>query len=166
MGTRHENDTLDPNAPLLNLDRHNIHNLPDNEEDRHIERESNYSGTRFIWALTFSAGISGLLFGYEYGMTVFASPRMQMVPVLKSILTTAIVKHRGDILNARINRHGSLQPQSYNTRQKSDNVLHKLFCFGCQPPCGNSGRQVRSPKGYIRCRCAVRSRCFCAGHLQ
>ncbi|KAE8132296.1 general substrate transporter [Aspergillus pseudotamarii] len=68
MSTRHENDTLDPNAPLLNLDGHTTHNLPDNEEDRHIDRESNYSGTRFIWALTFSAGLSGLLFGYDTGV--------------------------------------------------------------------------------------------------
>lgn len=26
-------------------------------------------GGLFIWALTFAAGISGLLFGYEYGIT-------------------------------------------------------------------------------------------------
>lgn len=29
-------------------------------------REDGYTGGRFIWALTFSAGVSGLLFGYEY----------------------------------------------------------------------------------------------------
>ncbi|KAF7618447.1 hypothetical protein AFLA_007339 [Aspergillus flavus NRRL3357] len=68
MGTRHENDTLDPNAPLLILDGHTTHDPQNNEEDRHIDSESNYSGTQFIWALTFSAGLSGLLFGYDTGV--------------------------------------------------------------------------------------------------
>ncbi|KAB8257464.1 general substrate transporter [Aspergillus pseudonomiae] len=68
MGTRHESDTLDHNAPLLSFYGHTTHDLPDNEEDRHIDRESNCSGTRFIWALTFSAGLSGLLFGYDTGV--------------------------------------------------------------------------------------------------
>lgn len=30
--------------------------------------ESSYTGGWFIWILTFSAGISGLLFGYEYAV--------------------------------------------------------------------------------------------------
>lgn len=34
------------------------------------------SPSRFIWALTFSAGISGLLFGYEY-----CRPQAETLPV-------------------------------------------------------------------------------------
>ncbi|KAE8376495.1 general substrate transporter [Aspergillus bertholletiae] len=65
MDTRHESDRLDPNTPLLNLDGHATH---DNYEGRPIHSESKYSGSRFIWALTFSAGLSGLLFGYDTGV--------------------------------------------------------------------------------------------------
>ncbi|KAB8228506.1 putative MFS myo-inositol transporter [Aspergillus alliaceus] len=68
MVHRHEGDTLGPNAPLLTLYGHATHNLPDNEEDRTSDRRSNYSGSWFIWALTFSAGLSGLLFGYDTGV--------------------------------------------------------------------------------------------------
>lgn len=32
--------------------------------------ELKYSGGWFIWSLTFSAGISGLLFGYEYVLPI------------------------------------------------------------------------------------------------
>lgn len=49
-----------PNAPLLPpVDEQ------DNDEDI-VASELGYDGGRFIWVLTFSAGISGLLFGYEY----------------------------------------------------------------------------------------------------
>lgn len=58
-----------PNAPLLasqpETDRdYDDHDL--NYEQQPIDLEPGYSGGWFIWALTFSAGISGLLFGYEY----------------------------------------------------------------------------------------------------
>jgi SP family myo-inositol transporter-like MFS transporter 13 len=38
--------------------------------DENLTSELQYSGGWFIWALTFSAGISGLLFGYEYACPV------------------------------------------------------------------------------------------------
>jgi hypothetical protein len=72
MSCRHENDTLGPNAPLLTLDEPAPH---DRGENRTSYQSSNYSVSLFIWALTFSAGISGLLFGYEYGKASFNTLR-------------------------------------------------------------------------------------------
>ena len=41
--------------------------LTDDESSTELSYpESSYTGGWFIWILTFSAGISGLLFGYEY----------------------------------------------------------------------------------------------------
>lgn len=60
------------NAPLIGS---NISNDQSDswEHEAHDERESTLSQEQaltspsaFIWALTFAAGISGLLFGYEY----------------------------------------------------------------------------------------------------
>ena len=57
----------DANAPLITGDdRPTIINsngsIPSQES-------KNTSPSAFIWALTFAAGISGLLFGYEYAYT-------------------------------------------------------------------------------------------------
>lgn len=55
-----EQDPSGPSAPLLA-------SSPDHDtEQETLAPELQYSGGWFIWALTFSAGISGLLFGYEY----------------------------------------------------------------------------------------------------
>lgn len=68
MNRGDEIDQSGPNAPLLASD----HAIPHHEGDHdHNDLEvtdpgHTYSGGRFIWALTCSAGISGLLFGYEY----------------------------------------------------------------------------------------------------
>ena len=64
-----EQDLSGPNAPLLASSL----TSPDHEDNDHDERlstELEYSGGWFIWALTFSAGISGLLFGYEYARSI------------------------------------------------------------------------------------------------
>ncbi|PLB54330.1 general substrate transporter [Aspergillus steynii IBT 23096] len=63
-----ENDPSDANAPLLSNDA--VANHPhENDDDIPIQDlESGYSGGWFIWILTFSAGISGLLFGYDTGV--------------------------------------------------------------------------------------------------
>jgi SP family myo-inositol transporter-like MFS transporter 13 len=56
-------DRIAANAPLLAED-----NVQDNHSDvdvQYLNVESSGSGSYFIWALTFTAGISGLLFGYE-----------------------------------------------------------------------------------------------------
>ncbi|KAE8349026.1 general substrate transporter [Aspergillus coremiiformis] len=68
MSRRLEDDTLNLTAPLLALDGYAPLGLSDTREDRNFDRRSNYSGSWFIWALTFSAGLSGLLFGYDTGV--------------------------------------------------------------------------------------------------
>lgn len=60
-----EHDQSGPHAPLL-ASSHASSDHDDNEHDESLASELEYSGGWFIWALTFSAGISGLLFGYEY----------------------------------------------------------------------------------------------------
>jgi len=59
MTPREESGHSDPHAPLLA----SADTSPD-YDDEVLASELNYPGW-FIWILTFSAGISGLLFGYE-----------------------------------------------------------------------------------------------------
>jgi hypothetical protein len=65
MALREEADQSGPHAPLLApTDASPDY---DHEADDGVPAsELQYSGGWFIWSLTFSAGISGLLFGYEY----------------------------------------------------------------------------------------------------
>lgn len=70
MVLREETDHTGPHAPLLAP----VDASPDydNEADDGVHAsELKYSGGWFIWSLTFSAGISGLLFGYEYVLTSY-----------------------------------------------------------------------------------------------
>lgn len=60
MSLNDEPDQLGAHAPLLTPTE-----TPD-DDDEALTSELQYSGGWFIWILTFSAGISGLLFGYEY----------------------------------------------------------------------------------------------------
>jgi hypothetical protein len=69
MVSREESEQSGPHAPLLA----SADTSPDHD-DEVLASELNYSGGWFIWILTFSAGISGLLFGYEY----VASPTVIM----------------------------------------------------------------------------------------
>ncbi|OQE36296.1 hypothetical protein PENCOP_c012G01365 [Penicillium coprophilum] len=62
-----EQDQQGPNAPLL-PSSHTSPDPDDNDHDESLANELEYSGGWFIWALTFSAGISGLLFGYDTGV--------------------------------------------------------------------------------------------------
>lgn len=62
MVTAPDRGSSSPNAPLLSPAADH-----DNDEDL-AASELAYIGGRFIWVLTFSAGISGLLFGYEYAL--------------------------------------------------------------------------------------------------
>ena len=66
MALGEEPDYSGPHAPLLAP----ADTSPDyNEADDAVPAsELQYSGGWFIWSLTFSAGISGLLFGYEYAL--------------------------------------------------------------------------------------------------
>lgn len=72
---RSDEDTSSPEAPLLEQSREDSNadfqaepcseNVSYSYADGVETRNLTGSGTQFIWALTFSAGISGLLFGYE-----------------------------------------------------------------------------------------------------
>ncbi|CAG7935119.1 unnamed protein product [Penicillium nalgiovense] len=67
MSGADEQDQSGPHAPLLASSRPSSDH-DDNEHDESLASELEYSGGWFIWALTFSAGISGLLFGYDTGV--------------------------------------------------------------------------------------------------
>ncbi|KAJ5934681.1 hypothetical protein N7466_004228 [Penicillium verhagenii] len=67
MSTREELDNTGPNAPLLTPnDTSSDFNVDDHDEI--LDFDLSYSEGWFIWVLTFSAGISGLLFGYDTGV--------------------------------------------------------------------------------------------------
>ncbi|CAI7641811.1 unnamed protein product [Penicillium glandicola] len=67
MTAADEQDQSGPHAPLLTSSRASSDH-GDNDHDESLASELEYSGGWFIWALTFSAGISGLLFGYDTGV--------------------------------------------------------------------------------------------------
>lgn len=71
MVSREDSDRTDPHAPLLvAADPSLDHDL----DDETSAPELSYSGGWSIWILTFSAGISGLLFGYEYATSLPLAP--------------------------------------------------------------------------------------------
>jgi SP family myo-inositol transporter-like MFS transporter 13 len=71
MTSREELDISGPNAPLLA----SADVCPDfRDADEALDSDLSYSGGWFIWILTFSAGISGLLFGYEYDKSLTVAP--------------------------------------------------------------------------------------------
>lgn len=57
-----DGDVSDPNAPLLV----SADNSPDYDNENTVASKPSHASGWFVWVLTFSAGISGLLFGYEY----------------------------------------------------------------------------------------------------
>ena len=58
----------DANAPLITGDDRPT--ITNNNGSILLQESNNTSPSAFIWALTFAAGISGLLFGYEYAYTL------------------------------------------------------------------------------------------------
>lgn len=58
----------DANAPLITGDDRPT--TTNNNGSIPLQESNKTSPSAFIWALTFAAGISGLLFGYEYAYTL------------------------------------------------------------------------------------------------
>lgn len=68
------NDTSNSNDPLLptvQVTQRDSNDLDVNDTSADPERQ--YLGSWFVWVLSFSAGISGLLFGYEYVILILSS---------------------------------------------------------------------------------------------
>lgn len=67
MSYGYENGPSGPSAPLLTPESATTVESNDHANNDSVSKqlESTDAGGWFIWALTFSAGISGLLFGYE-----------------------------------------------------------------------------------------------------
>lgn len=63
MELREDRENSGPSAPLLTADSTSS-DIPDGDDA--VPPTLHHSEGWFIWVLTFSAGISGLLFGYEY----------------------------------------------------------------------------------------------------
>ncbi|OJJ44821.1 hypothetical protein ASPZODRAFT_101009 [Penicilliopsis zonata CBS 506.65] len=68
MSTSDEVDQARVHDPLLSSDRATSVEIQYTSQTRTLYLESEVSGSWFIWLLTFSAGISGLLFGYDTGV--------------------------------------------------------------------------------------------------
>ena len=101
---RHEQDHAGPNAPLLASADSSLDSLG---EDEIPTSGLKYSGGSFIWILTVSAGISGLLFGYEYASLFCRETVMTKTPV-KS-------QHRRYFLHPRDHWFRSLPSTTDNT---------------------------------------------------
>lgn len=75
MSAHDDEHIYNPGAPLLQANRTSprTRSPSTTREESTGAINTSGSGTWFIWALTFSAGISGLLFGYEYDLSCFPS---------------------------------------------------------------------------------------------
>lgn len=73
-----------------------------------IDESALVSPGLFIWGLTICAGVSGLLFGYEYVLKQHAAA----VPYA----TNSTYQHRRNIFNAYIHRFRSIVPASHHVR--------------------------------------------------
>ena len=76
--SREEDDNYETSAPLIQqaatpaLDRLR-QQVEEEQAAANAPKTERTSGGWFVWALTFSAGISGLLFGYEYVYCSFSA---------------------------------------------------------------------------------------------
>ena len=108
---------------------------------------------RFIWALTLTAGISGLLFGYE----CVASPRWSS----KWVLT--MFQHRCDIFHSGLDRW---RPRAcaYHPGYELHHFLHQFLCPLSQSGCQRVGRSSWSEEGNFGCGHLVYRRSLMASH--
>lgn len=131
-----EQDNSGPNAPLLTPAYTPDHGHEDHGNEG-LASELEYSGGWFIWALTFSAGISGLLFGYEYASY---SSRHRVAFYRIAANSCLNFQHRSHFLNFGDSRHRSLEPTIDNSRQKPDHVMYKPVRINSQSFHRSAGR--------------------------
>jgi hypothetical protein len=94
MNSREDTESSAAHAPLLAQE----------PLVRQHEDQPKHSSGRFIWYLTFSAGISGLLFGYEYVLR-------RDIELWSGLTATAPVSYRPrSYLSTLISRTAPLQP--------------------------------------------------------
>lgn len=116
-----EQDQSGPHAPLL-ASSHASSDHDDNDHDESLASELEYSGGWFIWALTFSAGISGLLFGYEYVSSYRTRHAARLI--LPFTNNPRNFQHRCYLVYFGDHRVRSFRPDIDNTRQKPHHILH------------------------------------------
>ena len=93
--------------------------------------EQHGTPTAFIWALTVAAGISGLLFGYEFVPASVSSCKI-------AVLT--LEQYRSHILYSRLNWLRSFSKATDNTRQESNHLKHQSVRAHRQSSHRSSGR--------------------------
>lgn len=82
------NDMSTSNDPLLSTAYTTQRDSNDlNVNDTSADPERQYSGGWFVWVLSFSAGISGLLFGYEYAILI---PPSALLGGVTNVLTLKV----------------------------------------------------------------------------
>lgn len=119
-----DRDLSDSDAPLL---------APVDVSPNHgtngdiVTSELSYAGGWFIWILTFSAGISGLLFGYEYASVL--SP----IYVSMEANEPDNSQHWCDIIHSRNRRLRPVQSALDNARPEYNNIQHQFICVGGEP---------------------------------
>lgn len=95
MTSREDPEHISSNAPLLSSDESHGDRYHDTEDEVLPAPIPATSDGWFIWFLTFSAGISGLLFGYECVGPIIVF----RISVTKEIA----IQHRRDFLHTRDN---------------------------------------------------------------
>ena len=113
-------------APLMREETARASYEEDEDRPSHVQ-----SSRQFVWALTFAAGISGLLFGYELSSIVLRW-------LLALLLIRICQKHRSDLFDACFYWPGPLAPFDHSG-QEPDHFLHELLCPHHEPGRGRPG---------------------------
>lgn len=108
-----------------------------------------------IWLLTFSAGISGLLFGCKSFVVLRGHLSMSIMSLLTSIQHR---RHRRHLRDSRLCRHVPLQSAPYDTRQVPHHSLHVSVRPGHLTRQRFAGRQAGPEESHPPGRHSLRAR--------
>lgn len=113
--------------------------------------ESNFNKPNlFLWILTLSAGISGLLFGYEYLCSAISSPRCHDADFVS--------QHWSHLRHADPYRIRLIKPTLEHFRQEPDNIMHESLRTPCEPSLGRACGQGRAEDYYPLGGCTIHCR--------